>query len=416
MTRNNLRDSDHSDHSKVTEHGETIRVAAPAMLDEGYTFDVIINHKPFTVTVPLGGVMEGEEFDVVYTKPIANVNQLSSLSHFNRAYKKDKKPRDSDSSSYMNDYDSEKENSESGRIANPTNTNKITRKVRTSSYSYVDDEYLSKKEDNGPVSKSATQDESDIDNYDTNGNNEEENLSKNDDNEIVDIELAVTTTESMSPSSSSIVTSKKSTTVPPSGHWRHGLFTCCEVVTQATFWMSFFCLPVLMAQVVTRLQYNYMGKNILSSSNKHGQPNSIKTTLNEMEINLSFNKIVLSFVAVLFICNLLPGVGIIVVAIYYFMIIMIYLGKNVRHSLRKQYNIPPSISLPCYNNTVPSSSSNGRHHDYTICDDCLCMTFCGCCSLIQIARHTHNDKEYPGYCCTTTGLEMNAPIIVANKK
>ena len=33
---------------------------------------------------------------------------------------------------------------------------------------------------------------------------------------------------------------------------------------------------------------------------------------------------------------------------------------------------------------------------------------CGCCSLIQMARHTHNDKEYPGYACTTTGLEVGA--------
>jgi hypothetical protein len=33
-----------------------------------------------------------------------------------------------------------------------------------------------------------------------------------------------------------------------------------------------------------------------------------------------------------------------------------------------------------------------------------------------MTRHTHDDKEFPGYCCTTTGLEMNAPDIVWDAK
>jgi hypothetical protein len=44
-------------------------------------------------------------------------------------------------------------------------------------------------------------------------------------------------------------------------------------------------------------------------------------------------------------------------------------------------------------------------------EDGICMFLCGCCSAIQMARHTHDDKEYPGHGCTTTGLGVDAPEI-----
>ena len=44
----------------------TIRVQAPATLAEGYKFDVMVDDEPFTITIPPGGVVEGQEFDVPY--------------------------------------------------------------------------------------------------------------------------------------------------------------------------------------------------------------------------------------------------------------------------------------------------------------------------------------------------------------
>jgi hypothetical protein len=45
-----------------------VEVIAPASLSTGYTFDVEVNHQIFTVTVPFGGVREGQKFRA-QTKP-----------------------------------------------------------------------------------------------------------------------------------------------------------------------------------------------------------------------------------------------------------------------------------------------------------------------------------------------------------
>lgn len=162
----------------------------------------------------------------------------------------------------------------------------------------------------------------------------------------------------------------------PYGRWRHHLFACCDVVTQATFWMALCLPPVLIAQLLTRLGLNWKGKP--------DHPD---------EVNRSFNRIVLSFIGVLFLFNI-PVLGLIAVACFT-LLVVICVGKNARQVMRQRYRIPVGIKF------LPEAVN-----------DCICMTFCGCCSMVQMARHTHNDKEYPGYCCTNTGLELGAPKLV----
>jgi Cys-rich protein (TIGR01571 family) len=159
----------------------------------------------------------------------------------------------------------------------------------------------------------------------------------------------------------------------PLGRWRFSLCACCDVVTQATFWMGFFLTPVLVAQLLTRLGLSWKGR--MDSRE---------------EVSLSFNKIVLSFIAVLILGNI-PVVGSFFVIVFC-MGVMLWTGRNLRATMRKRYKIPPKLP--------------------TQVDDCVCMLFCGCCSVIQMARHTHNDKDYPGSCCTTTGLDLDTPQIV----
>lgn len=43
-----------------------IRVIAPATLQEGYEFDVLVDEEPYTVRVPRGGIQEGEVFETEY--------------------------------------------------------------------------------------------------------------------------------------------------------------------------------------------------------------------------------------------------------------------------------------------------------------------------------------------------------------
>lgn len=160
----------------------------------------------------------------------------------------------------------------------------------------------------------------------------------------------------------------------PRGHWRTTLCSCCDVVTQATFWMSFFCSPIFLAQIMTRLK--------LSSRGRDEGPE---------EAAMTFNRVAITLIGTLLFAYI-PFVGPIV-SIFY-CLYMLYVGVVTRKYMRQKYEIPPTRFIP------------------EKLDDGCCMVFCCCCSTIQMARHTHDDKEYPGLCCTTNGLEISAPSIV----
>lgn len=189
-----------------------------------------------------------------------------------------------------------------------------------------------------------------------------------DDYEGVEDEMTIGKTESQSESPSGPVMDALGA---PRGFWRTYLFSCCDVLTQATFWMALCCAPVLLAQLVSRLKVNWQGKPDLPQ-----------------EAILSYNKIVMSFITVLFLGTIFPGSGFFLLFAY-LIFCLLWIGRNLRQTMRQKYKIPATT------------------HESV--DDCCLMAFCGCCSLIQMARHTHDDKEWPGYCCTTNGLELGAP-------
>ena len=65
-----------------------------------------------------------------------------------------------------------------------------------------------------------------------------------------------------------------------------------------------------------------------------------------------------------------------------------------RNRMRKQYQIPGSC---CGDSPL---------------DDCCCAFWCQCCVVLQMHRHTHDEKAY-GYNITSkTGLDEGAPEIV----
>jgi Cys-rich protein (TIGR01571 family) len=260
----------------------TIRVVAPATLAEGYTFEVEIGGRAVRVTVPEGGVHEGETFEFTAPSSSAAVTE--------------------DASTIVAQEDPASEETDNGALV---------MKVTASSSSDADD----------------------------------------------------TTTFH-----------KDSSLGTPKGRWRRPLCACFDVLTQATFWMAFCCLPVLLGQLLTRFGLDYQGRPASSPA----------------EASLTFNRIVLTFIAVLVVGNL-TSTGF-VAAYIYTLVLMVWTGRNLRRALRQRYAIPPVCGERA--------------------DDCLCMLACGCCATIQMARHTHDDKEYPGYCCTTTGLDLEAPVIV----
>ncbi|GAX23706.1 hypothetical protein FisN_12Hh283 [Fistulifera solaris] len=274
----------------------TVRVIAPATLEEGYQFDVLVYGKPYTITVPVGGVYEGEEFEVPYDKD----------------------------------------------------------NIVTDGY---DDEYT--REGGTLPAHSSSQDVEE--------GEEHENGQKKD--SLGDASIP-----------------RRDALGAPLGRWRYRVCACCDVLTQATFWMAFCCTPVLLAQLLTRLQLNWNGQAARSAA----------------EASLTFNRIVLSFVAVLVFGQFTPGISPIIVFAYLFLL-LVFVGSNLRKTMRKRYEIKTATNLKCCCFCMKEES-------FTV-EDAVCMSVCGCCSLVQMARHTHDDKEYPGFCCTTTGLELDAPAV-----
>jgi Cys-rich protein (TIGR01571 family) len=161
----------------------------------------------------------------------------------------------------------------------------------------------------------------------------------------------------------------------PLGHWRTHLCACCDVVTQATFWIGFCCTPVLLAQLLTRLRLTWKGEEGTQE-----------------ETSLTFNRIVIAMIVALSFARI-PILGS-CIFLSFLMIVVVYAGSNLRRYVRKRYKIRPTLPMKCGEGI----------------EDCCCMFWCSCCSAIQIARHTHDDKEFPGYGCTSTGLDMTAPL------
>lgn len=271
-----------------------IRVIAPATLEEGYSFDVLVDGEAFTVHVPPGGVKEGQEFDVLY----------------------DRGPRYFDDTSSRGGTNNEEE----------------------------EDTYLSKDGDTLPARTQTMSDEEEQ----AIGDDEKTNKTWFDEE-----------------------------TGAPIGRWRTSLCSCCDVITQSTFWMAACCTPVLVAQLINRLHLTW-----------NGLAGDIQET------QLSYNRILIGFIIALGFWKI-PGLGDVIMTSYW-MTVVVYIGTQVRAHVRQKYKIPATLPTRC-----------GKQ-----LEDCCCMTFCGCCSAIQMARHTHDDKEYPGLCCTTTGLGCDAPRIV----
>ena len=178
--------------------------------------------------------------------------------------------------------------------------------------------------------------------------------------------------------------------------------------------MALLCVPVLLAQLVTRLGLSWHGRPVSSTPLSTMSVTAFGEATDEA--SLSYNKLVLSFVVVLFIGNFCPGLNVVLMLVF-ILGLLLTVGSNLRRSMRNRYKIPPTYQTICAarrQGTRFRGTNRGMDNESRCerMEDCCCLGFCGCCTLIQMARHTHNDKEYPGLACTTTGLEVGAPRIV----
>ena len=128
--------------------------------------------------------------------------------------------------------------------------------------------------------------------------------------------------------------------------------------------MAFLCQPIQLAQVMTRMNLNTIGNP--------DTPASVRRTI----------------VSVLLICLTVSVLSQIWPGIYLlFLVYAVYAGVRTRLAIRKKFQI-------------------GNSDDCSVmCGDCVTVFFCGCCSLIQMSRHT-DDGEYDAL--SPDGLPLNA--------
>ncbi|KAL7573201.1 hypothetical protein ACA910_018856 [Epithemia clementina (nom. ined.)] len=338
LRRRNTPSKKTTNHKLATETSRrTVLVVAPKTLPQDYEFDVLIDDQTYTITVPKGGVSEGQEFEVPHPEDVDAFDEYDkddahNKNKNNRGRQRQGKDKE-DTNKSSDDHEEEEDDDDSVALtAKPTDEEEddLASHIIVKSVEEGDEEAdtLTHKEDDG-------------------GNDSRPRQSKE----------------------------SRDGLGAPYGRWRYPLCACCDVVTQATFWMALCCVPVLIAQLVTRMKLNWRGKK----------------DSNPVEVSLSYNKILLTFLVVLSVSSITGMVGWVIVLIFV-VTLLVYTGRNLRKTIRQRYNIPPS--LPCAANLL---------------DDCCCMLFCCCCTSIQMSRQTHNDKEYPGSCCTPTGLDMDAP-------
>jgi Cys-rich protein (TIGR01571 family) len=180
--------------------------------------------------------------------------------------------------------------------------------------------------------------------------------------------------------------------IAPTGMWRTGLCDCFDDCCSGSFWMGWCCFPILLGQVMQRMNLSCIGTPTSDASKTCMIVTSIYVVL-----------FILLFILDLFYVKdqqQMPGQGNlgqgglfvfsnIMNCLFVFFLIM---HMCLRNFMRKKYSIPSDC-----------------------CGDCgdFCIPFwCGCCSVIQLHRHTHDEDQYPYNCGTATGLSLGAPAIV----
>ena len=105
----------------------------------------------------------------------------------------------------------------------------------------------------------------------------------------------------------------------------------------------------------------------------------------------TFTTVALLFILYLF----LDCLGICFAGFIFFVYSLIIFART-RGAIRRQYRIPAK-TFKCCNGGL---------------EDVCCGLLCGCCSGIQMARHTHNEDKYPYEPCSPSGLPVYAPVLV----
>lgn len=289
--------------------GETVRVVAPATLSAGYTFDAVVDGKTISVTVPSGGVGEGETFDAIIASPAAYDPEIAVV------------PIPLDESLIAS-------TTTKTVVRNADGTQTVTEETVHS---------------DGRTSKTVS--------------------TITDGPSVVGVPMVASAT--------------KNAADVPTGKWRHDMFACFDTCGNGMFWMAWCCTYLALGQLLQRLKLNVCG-----------QPGDYKNTC--IIWTIIWAVLVTMYSILVSVTN---GYGIFIYAVVG--IIALVALSNARYHMRTKWSIPAD----CCDNSGCLS-------------DCCCAYWCTCCSIIQMMRHTHDERaDYYNF-GSSTGLDVGAAEVV----
>jgi len=182
----------------------------------------------------------------------------------------------------------------------------------------------------------------------------------------------------------------------PIGRWKDGL---CDFFAHGfchpSAWISILCTEFAMGQIMHRMRLTWLGALV----DNHTRVNTFKTVLalvvcyhiydGALGAYLYYNQIPNQQQQEpdIMIVSFFKDVGALLFAVW-----SIYALCKTRQHVRHTYSIPEKNCVGC--------------------EDCLCSTFCACCTVAQISRHTGDYDRHQGLCCTDSGLADSAPMVV----
>lgn len=182
----------------------------------------------------------------------------------------------------------------------------------------------------------------------------------------------------------------------PRGRWKDGTFDLFRYgICHSHFCCALLCTEIAMGQVMQRMRLSWTGSRTLGDR----ALNTYRTVLILVICYFIFDVSLASYIQAntkldnygYYDVTINPAVPIVRSVVgFVFTCWSIYALYKTRQNVRSEFSIPEERCIGC--------------------EDVVCASFCSCCTVAQIARHTGDYDTLPGLFCSETGLPDHAPF------
>jgi len=215
--------------------------------------------------------------------------------------------------------------------------------------------------------------------------------------DVIQIPMAFTkakdTTNKKSLTASNISRNSSHGSISKYNKWRNSLCSCFDIICSSwMFWVTLFFPFVTLGQLMQR-----MGMNILGFRRN----NSYKNTCMTVVVFSILMSLIVTNIFFYYVVTEDPFLLYFAAAVICFgNVVNLYWRVRLRMEVRNKFELPLSSKCP---SLCKDSGCGG---------DFAASLFCSLCSLIQIGRHTHDERIYKYHTNSQTGLKSDAPVIV----